>query len=71
MAGPRPPCRSVANGSMRDAQRQRQDAAGRSLFRTTGITFNVYGEADADEQLIPFDVVRGSSRRANSGACPR
>jgi uncharacterized circularly permuted ATP-grasp superfamily protein len=28
-----------------------------ALFRRTGITFNVYGEDDADERLIPFDVV--------------
>lgn len=27
------------------------------FFRQTGITFNVYGEADADERLIPFDIV--------------
>ena len=28
-----------------------------ALFRRTGITFNVYGEAEADERLIPFDIV--------------
>ncbi len=27
-----------------------------SIFRTTGITFNVYGDQAADERLIPFDV---------------
>ncbi|MEM9756995.1 MAG: circularly permuted type 2 ATP-grasp protein, partial [Pseudomonadota bacterium] len=27
------------------------------FFRRTGITFNVYGEAEADERLIPFDIV--------------
>ncbi|EJW12005.1 Protein containing domains DUF404, DUF407 [Rhodovulum sp. PH10] len=27
------------------------------LFRRIGITFNVYGEADATERLIPFDVI--------------
>jgi uncharacterized circularly permuted ATP-grasp superfamily protein len=27
------------------------------LFRRTGITFSVYGETDANERLIPFDVV--------------
>ncbi|MCA8904076.1 MAG: circularly permuted type 2 ATP-grasp protein [Hyphomonas sp.] len=27
------------------------------FFRRTGITFNVYGEAEADERLIPFDLV--------------
>ncbi len=28
-----------------------------AFFRRTGITFNVYGEAEADERLIPFDLV--------------
>lgn len=27
------------------------------VFRRTGITFNVYGQKDADERLIPFDIV--------------
>lgn len=33
---------------MRDAER---------VFRKTGITFNVYGEGEATERLIPFDIV--------------
>jgi uncharacterized circularly permuted ATP-grasp superfamily protein len=28
-----------------------------AFFRRTGITFNVYGAADAEERLIPFDLV--------------
>jgi uncharacterized circularly permuted ATP-grasp superfamily protein len=28
-----------------------------AFFRTTGITFNVYGDNEGDERLIPFDVV--------------
>lgn len=28
-----------------------------SFFRRIGITFNVYGQQDADERLIPFDIV--------------
>jgi uncharacterized circularly permuted ATP-grasp superfamily protein len=28
-----------------------------SFFRRTGITFNVYGEDDAEERLIPFDMI--------------
>ena len=28
-----------------------------ALFRRTGITFNVYGDEEADERLIPFDIV--------------
>ena len=27
------------------------------FFRRTGITFNVYGEEDAEERLIPFDMI--------------
>ncbi|WP_204112338.1 circularly permuted type 2 ATP-grasp protein [Shimia biformata] len=27
------------------------------VFRLTGITFNVYGKAEAEERLIPFDIV--------------
>ena len=27
------------------------------FFRRTGITFNVYGQAEADERLIPCDIV--------------
>lgn len=28
-----------------------------AFFRRTGITFNVYGETEADERLIPFDML--------------
>ena len=28
-----------------------------TFFRRTGITFNVYGKSEADERLIPFDLV--------------
>ncbi len=28
-----------------------------AVFRRTGITFNVYGQKDADERLIPFDII--------------
>ena len=35
---------------------QRHDQAN-SLFRTVGITFNVYGEEGGVERLIPFDIV--------------
>lgn len=27
------------------------------LFRLTGITFNVYGQSEAEERLIPFDII--------------
>ena len=59
------------DGSVRDAYRgyqewlSEQDSAwmrrkgfeAESFFRSTGITFNVYGEGDAEERLIPFDMV--------------
>ncbi len=32
-------------------------AEAEAFFRRTGITFNVYGEEDASERLIPFDIV--------------
>lgn len=38
---------------MLDLRRQEAEL----LFRRIGITFSVYGEADAQERLIPFDVV--------------
>ena len=28
-----------------------------ALFRLTGITFNVYGSAEGEERLIPFDII--------------
>ncbi|MCL4108741.1 UNVERIFIED_CONTAM: hypothetical protein GTU68_049082 [Idotea baltica] len=36
------------------AQKSREAEA---FFRRTGITFNVYGQSDAEERLIPFDLV--------------
>ncbi|MEH6759199.1 MAG: circularly permuted type 2 ATP-grasp protein [Parasphingorhabdus sp.] len=36
---------------------RKKAAQAEAFFRTTGITFNVYGEEDADERLIPFDVI--------------
>src|ERR1700692_3580697 len=39
-----------------DALEQRRQEA-ELLFRRIGITFAVYGEADAQERLIPFDVI--------------
>lgn len=44
--------------SVQDAGRlaqKSQEAEG--FFRRAGITFNVYGQADAEERLIPFDLV--------------
>lgn len=35
----------------------KKSADAEAFFRRTGITFNVYGAADAEERLIPFDLV--------------
>ena len=35
----------------------RQSAKAEELFRKVGITFNVYGEDEAEERLIPFDLM--------------
>ena len=35
----------------------RKSKEAQAFFRRTGITFNVYGENEADERLIPFDLV--------------
>ena len=39
------------------AKLRRVSEKAEEFFRKTGITFNVYGEADADERLIPFDLL--------------
>lgn len=36
---------------------RKKSSEAESFFRRTGITFNVYGNDQADERLIPFDVV--------------
>jgi uncharacterized circularly permuted ATP-grasp superfamily protein len=40
---------------LKDLRKKSSDAE--QFFRRTGITFNVYGQAEADERLIPFDIV--------------
>ncbi|MEM1036777.1 MAG: circularly permuted type 2 ATP-grasp protein [Pseudomonadota bacterium] len=39
------------------AHLKRQSDKAEAFFRRTGITFNVYGDADAEERLIPFDIL--------------
>jgi uncharacterized circularly permuted ATP-grasp superfamily protein len=39
----------------KDAERARQEAENR--FRRQGITFAVYGDEEAAERLIPFDII--------------
>ena len=36
---------------------RRKGVEAESFFRRTGITFNVYGDGDGEERLIPFDMV--------------
>ena len=36
---------------------RKQDGEAEGFFRRSGITFNVYGEDDAEERLIPFDMI--------------
>ncbi len=39
------------------SQMRRKGREAENFFRRTGITFNVYGDDDAEERLIPFDMV--------------
>ncbi|MEN9060313.1 circularly permuted type 2 ATP-grasp protein [Ponticoccus litoralis] len=39
----------------KDLRAKQQEAE--ELFRLTGITFNVYGRSEAEERLIPFDII--------------
>ncbi|VVT11634.1 circularly permuted type 2 ATP-grasp protein [Erythrobacter sp. EC-HK427] len=40
-----------------DGWMRRKHLEAEDFFRRTGITFNVYGDNDAEERLIPFDMV--------------
>lgn len=40
------------NSSLRAKQREAEE-----VFRLMGITFNVYGQQEAEERLIPFDII--------------
>ncbi len=57
--GPRPPYRDYCAwfGAEPIARLRRKAAEAETFFRRTGITFNVYGDAEATERLIPFDIV--------------
>ncbi len=48
-------CEWLAAEAPERLRRKAQEAE--TFFRRTGITFNVYGSGEADERLIPFDVV--------------
>ena len=49
-----------------DDIRRRQKAAARSMVRL-GITFNVYGDAQGTERIIPFDIVPRIISGSNGG----
>ena len=57
--GPRAPyreyCRWLGRTELPALRKKSREAE--SVFRKTGITFNVYSDAQADERLIPFDLV--------------
>ena len=48
-------CRWLAQQDRAQLRRKGGEAEG--SFRRTGITFNVYGQDDAEERLIPFDMI--------------
>ena len=56
---PRDPYRAYSNWLEGEdiAQLQEKSREAERLFRRTGITFNVYGDKEATERLIPFDLV--------------
>ncbi|MEL6436599.1 MAG: circularly permuted type 2 ATP-grasp protein, partial [Pseudomonadota bacterium] len=58
-SGVRPPYAGYQSWlDMEDPQRLATKASqAEQFFRKMGITFNVYGESDAEERLIPFDTV--------------
>ncbi|HKJ49906.1 MAG TPA: circularly permuted type 2 ATP-grasp protein [Gammaproteobacteria bacterium] len=56
---PRPPYLSYGQWVEAEdpARLRKKSAEAEQLFRRTGITFNVYGDSEATERLIPFDLV--------------
>jgi uncharacterized circularly permuted ATP-grasp superfamily protein len=57
--GTRPPYAAYAEWfeAQNNARLSTKSKEAEAFFRSTGITFNVYGQADAEERLIPFDLV--------------
>jgi uncharacterized circularly permuted ATP-grasp superfamily protein len=58
-AEPRPGFEPLAEwlADTSEAELDRRQEAAEVAFRNLGITFNVYGEEDAGERIIPFDIV--------------
>ncbi|HEY0626403.1 MAG TPA: circularly permuted type 2 ATP-grasp protein [Allosphingosinicella sp.] len=44
-------------GDTSEADLDRRQQAAEAAFRTLGITFNVYGDDEAAERIIPFDII--------------
>lgn len=57
--GVREPYRALAEwlGTQRPDHLAAKSSEAETLFRRTGITFNVYGAQEATERLIPFDII--------------
>lgn len=57
--GVREPYAALASwlGTQRVEDLKKKSAEAEALFRRTGITFAVYGDAEAAERLIPFDMI--------------
>jgi uncharacterized circularly permuted ATP-grasp superfamily protein len=57
--GIRQPYAAVAEwlSSQRHEDLKRKGVEAETIFRRIGITFNVYGDKDAAERLIPFDII--------------
>ena len=55
----RDPYASVGNWFQQEdvARLRAKQREAAEVFRVTGITFNVYGKAEAEERLIPFDII--------------
>ncbi len=56
---PRAPYRAYCEwlGSQEPAKLLKKTQEAEELFRKTGVTFAVYGQEEAEERLIPFDIV--------------
>src|SRR3954467_15999239 len=44
-------------GNTPAAELERRQRAAEAAFRSLGITFNVYGDEEAAERIIPFDII--------------
>ena len=56
-ARPTRPSLTGFKGQKIDDLKRKQQGDAEALFRRTGITFAVYGDEEATERLIPFDII--------------